>query len=682
MNRLWIAGLAALAVTAAACGGGHGSGPVPSTGNANLPDGVTAPYTGPASLADFAWGQQQLRGAVYVGPAHLSGLALTVVPRQQNAEGLIEYAQEASAPGSPLYRQWLTPQEIAQRFGSSQSDYDAVAQYMTAHGLQVAGWPQRIGMVASGSQSAVESALGAKLGVYEEDGQTFVAPVGTPHFSRQIPVEAIGNLITLHREHGYQLLVPPRAGSNQAYGYSPQQVADAFGFNNAYNAGYSGKGITIGIVATGPFDPADMPTYAARFHLTNYATIQQVAALPQAIANGLSQAGIPTSPPSPAPSPSDVPMYFPYSSDFQSPPPVSTTPCSGSLPGCNPEDGEAQIDTQQAAALAPGSTVNFYLAYNAADCTGVYWPQTCPTAPPGKTGSQYGAPQIGLQEVDAELAQIVADDKADVISISWGEGETQNVGYGFNAQGAGFEPELFAAMTSEGMAIFASSGDNGAAECNTGTSYLAQVCVDYPAGDPNVVSVGGVNAPINELGQLTAPFTAWGTTTSLGTQGSGGGVSTVFAAPAWQKNDLGATMREQPDVSMLADTVTGVAAYGDKGNTFFRGFAALGGTSVAAPQMAAMWALVLQANAGAHPTNYRLGNPAPLLYDIYKSGMNSLSYGNVFYDVVYGSNTMQNPNGAGTIGTLAAGPGYDEVTGLGVPYANRLITAVTSTRVP
>jgi hypothetical protein len=109
--------------------------------------------------------------------------------------------------------------------------------------------------------------------------------------------------------------------------------------------------------------------------------------------------------------------------------------------------------------------------------------------------------------------------------------------------------------------------------------------------------------------------------------------------------------------------------------------------------MAAMWALVVQAckasvtcqasGASGHP--WRLGNAAPYFYSIYQngnlvsggsrpapSGFPYLDYTHTFYDVVYGNNAM--PGVAG----YNAGTGYDMATGLGVPYARHLITAVTN----
>jgi subtilase family serine protease len=392
---------------------------------------------------------------------------------------------------------------------------------------------------------------------------------------------------------------------------------------------------------------------------------------------------------------------FPFSGNFATPPPT-TDSCKGSLPTCNPEDGEAQLDTQQVATLAPGANVDFYLAYNANDCF-VYFPNTCasPAPSPLPTGTtNYGQPQIGIVEADAEIEQAIADNTADVISISYGGGESQQVTYTYNANGVGYEPEEFAALAAEGIAVFVSSGDSGSAECISASGYLPQVCVSYPSGDVNVTSVGGVNAPIDEFGQLTNNITAWGTLTSLGTSGSGGGVSTIFKAPSWQQTAIKATMRTQPDVSMVGDPFTGVTFYMNAGFAD-KGAAPVGGTSVAAPQMAAMWALVLQAckatpacNTGPSGHTYRLGNAAPYLYSIYAaknltgaSFTPHLTYAQTFYDVLYGSNAMA-PPGATPSPTQTAIPGqkamtgYDQVTGVGVPFAGHLIQAITGQTVP
>ncbi len=721
-QRLTAIGAAIAILLTAACGGGRGAGTgVAPTGN------TLTPYTGSPALANFDWGKDQLQGAMLVGPASTDHLQVNVVLKQQNGAGLAQYAQQVSDPHSALYRHYLTPAQIGNEFGARLKDYQSAADYFVSQGLSVAGWPQRLSLSVAGSQAAMERAFGTTFGVYEKDGFHFTAPMSAPHFSRVIPVAAVSNLVSLNRMHRYLIQVPPRANAGNDLGYSPQQVRNAFDYTGAYSRGYDGSGITVGIIGTGPINVSrsnlcadkDLAALSALYNHVRVATVCEVDVTPSGVDAGLVASGIPTAAPAtpnprgtPAPNPGQSPSsMFPYSGSFQTPPPV-TGPnpiCIGSLPSCNPEDGEAQLDVQQSASLAPGATVDFYLAYNASDCY-VFYPNACaatpkPPATPAPNGN-YAAPEIGIVEADPEIQQAIADDKADVVSISYGGGEPQSVDSGFNQNGIGYQPEEFAALAAEGVAVFVASGDSGSAEClSSSGSYEAKVCVGYPSGDKNVTSVGGVNAPINEFGQLSGNITAWGTTNggygqpgSL-SSGSGGGISTIFSAPSWQQSAIGATMREQPDASLLADPLAGVTFYMNSGFTG-GGPGEVGGTSVATPQLAAMWALVLQAcklsacNTGG-PKGYRLGNAAPYFYSIYKGAnlvpssqvsgfVPHLPYAQVFYDVLYGQSSVNNPAGgtATPVPGEKAATGYDLATGVGVPFAGHLIQAVTGQSVP
>jgi subtilase family serine protease len=142
-------------------------------------------------------------------------------------------------------------------------------------------------------------------------------------------------------------------------------------------------------------------------------------------------------------------------------------------------------------------------------------------------------------------------------------------------------------------------------------------------------------------------------------------------------------MRTQPDDALDADTNTGVAVVVDAAPSLGgRQIFAVGGTSVSTPEMAAMWALVLQACKqsaacsanGSGSTPYRLGNPDNYLYEIYG---NPAQYASSFYDVLYGNNALPNSSGSGGLDPgYSAGQGYDLVTGIGVPFAKSLIASV------
>src|SRR5262249_27290894 len=94
------------------------------------------------------------------------------------------------------------------------------------------------------------------------------------------------------------------------------------------------------------------------------------------------------------------------------------------IPTCNQEDGETQIDTEQASSLAYDANVHYYLAYNPNDgCGAIGSP-----CPPGA-----GIPLQGLGELDAELQSAIAENASDILSLSFGGAEDANLGFEFNA---------------------------------------------------------------------------------------------------------------------------------------------------------------------------------------------------------------------------------------------------------
>jgi subtilase family serine protease len=139
-----------------------------------------------------------------------------------------------------------------------------------------------------------------------------------------------------------------------------------------------------------------------------------------------------------------------------------------------------------------------------------------------------------------------------------------------------------------GVAITVSSGDSGYG-------------VEYPAASRYVTAVGGTSLTraSNSRGWTES---VWSTSPS---EGAGSGCSKYDAKPAWQ-TDTGCSNRTVADVSAVADPATGVAVYQTYGAT---GWVVYGGTSVASPLIAAVYAdagtpsaAIPAADAYAHPS--------------------------------------------------------------------------------
>ena len=681
----------ALVGTLSACSGGGGSHAVPSTGKSGnqgaAPSSLTSALYLPAKFTSTATKQS--------APMTVGTLVMHVVVNLQNGPGLAAYAAATSNPTDARYRQFLTASQIGAQYGARASDYAAVANYFASYGLKVGGYPQRLALTVAGTPTQFQSALGTSFSYYKSaEGHTLVAPSGTIHFAKALPVTSIADAImdpvVKHRQFVQGAGGGPQM--NSVGGNTPFQIAAAFDYSSAYSAGYTGQGITIGIIGTGPIDATFGYHDFKAFHATygfpgggvagGSATLTEAPVTAAAAANsedwGLGDSPTSTPPPVTAPCATS-------SSPFADP---SESPTAT----CNPEDYEAQIDTEQAS-LAYNASISFYLAYSNVEC-GTPATNTCAANP----GTGLGYDYQGLALSDDEIQQAIADNNGgntgpDILSLSYGGPEMLNGAYNQNVVGgydpSGFGPSEFAALAAEGVAVFVSSGDDGAEGCAPYSLALETTpCVSYPAGDVSVTSVGGIFVPLNNAGQYTGPITAWGTQTATG-GASGGGTSSITPVPNWQVGtNVPTGFRSQPDISLDGDPESGI---GVLANTDFAGtqVATYGGTSVAAPEAAALWALVLQACAqtpscaragGSKP--YRLGNAAPYFYTVYNS---ATLYPTTFYDVTFGTNALVGCSLNGSCGPAptptpgvgyTAGVGYDLVTGIGVPFARHLIKAV------
>jgi len=170
-----------------------------------------------------------------------------------------------------------------------------------------------------------------------------------------------------------------------------------------------------------------------------------------------------------------------------------------------------------------------------------------------------------------------------------------------------------------GIAITVSSGDNG-----FGT--------EFPAASQYVTAVGGTT--------LTKDGSSRGFTETVWS-GAGSGCSAYIAKPSWQ-TDAGCARRTVADVSAVADPNTGVAVY-DTYRLHPGGWLVFGGTSVAAPIIASMYALA--------------GNGSSVNYGSY-----SYSHRTSLFDVTSGSNGSC---GGSYLCTGVAG--FDGPTGNGTP---------------
>lgn len=218
---------------------------------------------------------------------------------------------------------------------------------------------------------------------------------------------------------------------------------------------------------------------------------------------------------------------------------------------------------------------------------------------------------------------------ATVVTMSWGGMEFPD------------EVAFDSHFQKEGVTFLAASGDKGAG-------------ASWPAVSPSVVSVGGTTLLLDPEGNLIAPETGW--------SGSGGGFSAYFSRPAYQNGWQAGLTRAFPDVALVADPKTGLAAYDSTPCDGQSGWFQMGGTSASCPMWGAIVALANEQRvaAGKKP----LTGSSTAIYNIAgsKNSVGAALYGYFYFDVTLGNN-----------GGFGSAPKFDQVTGLGTPVGTNLV---------
>jgi uncharacterized protein (TIGR03437 family) len=279
---------------------------------------------------------------------------------------------------------------------------------------------------------------------------------------------------------------------------------------------------------------------------------------------------------------------------------------------------------------------------------------------------------------------IVDQNLAPVLSESYGLCEAETF-----ASDAASVRALAQQANAQGITWFAPSGDSGAADCDDAQN--PGLSVDIPASIPEVTGVGGTqfaegagqywNATNDATGASATsyiPEAAWNDSSLEGVpSASGGGASIFFTKPSWQ-NVSGVpsdNARHVPDISLNASpSHDGYLIYSSGSQQV------VGGTSAGTPIYAGVAALLNQylVGTGAQPAP-GLGNINPNLYALYQAVPQA------FHDITTGNNIVTVPcpprNRFGCAASPVgynAGPGYDQVTGLGSVDINTLVTNWTA----
>lgn len=565
---------------------------------------------------------------------------VTIALKPRDPAALAAYAQAVSTPGSSAYHSYLTPAQFAQRFGAGASELAAVARSLRAHGLSPgAVTANHLSVRISGSAAQIERAFSLTFRrMALSSGRQAVVASAAPSLDRQIAgdVQAVIGLSSLAAPKPLSVrpsLLRPAARGRLAGRSQPR-------------------------VATGGPQPCQAASSAAQSQ-GGYTADQIASAYRFSDLFGAGAQGQGKTIAVYELEPNDSQDIAAYQACYGTTASISYVQVDGGA-GSGPGVGEAALDIEQVIGLAPKANLIVYQAPNA----------------------NTDSPGSGPYDL---YSAIVSQDRAQVISVSWGSCEQQQ-----GVSNAQAEAQLFQEAAAQGQSMVVVAGDNGSEDCNAaGGVPDPSLAVDDPASQPFATAVGGTT--LSSLGP-PASETVWNNggnpSALLPVQGgaTGGGVSQIWAMPSYQSGaasplhviqanssgsscgNSGSYCRQVPDVAANADPSTGYMVYWNGSNSAGAlqpsGWQAIGGTSAAAPLWAALLANV-DSSSACRGSTIGFANPA-----LYRAA--SSAYGSYFNDVAAGNNDFTGTNG----GLYPAGAGYDMATGLGTPNAGALASGL------
>jgi subtilase family serine protease len=560
------------------------------------------------------------------GATRLEGVSLIFKRTAEQDAAAEKFLEDLQNPNSPNYHKWLTPEQYADRFAISASDLAKVTAWLQSQGFTVNRTARGRSQVwFSGAVSQIETVFRTEMHHFSVKGESHFANSVEP----SVP-SALGDVVLgvhglsnfrpkarVRRDPSFATSAKPNFNfSGSTHFMSPDDWTTIYDVKALYAAGFDGANQTIAVAGQTDVNNADLDAF------------RTAAALPaRTSANFVRQ----------------------------------LVPNTGAATVFTGDVGESSLDLEWSHGVAKGAKILF-----------VY------------TGNDQNS------NVFDAFTYAIDNNLAPILSMSYGNCE-QNLPPAFLTS----VQQLTQQGAMQGQTVAAASGDFGAADCDTSPGLPAQggLGVDIPGALPYVTSVGGTGFN----GDLANPANFWNSSNN-GANGSaksyigettwndvalvnalsagGGGASILFSKPSWQTgtgvpND-GA--RDVPDIALAAGPnhdgymlcVNDPQASPPQlpcSNGFLDSTGVpdvAGGTSFGAPAFAGIVAILIQ------KTGSRQGNINPALYAVSAANVGA------FHDITSGSNivpcdpaTIDCPTSGTAQYGFSAGPGYDQVTGLG-----------------
>jgi subtilase family serine protease len=631
------------------------------------------------------------------GPSKLEkSVTITVHLKLRDQAGFDKAVEELYEVSSPKFHHWLTPAQIAS-YGATDEDFALVKKELELHGLTTEEADRENAAIrAHGTIAQLESAFQTTVHDFEREGHFFhsnVTPASLTGAAGSL-IKSVSGLSTLPLKSHIAVVKDPKTGKARPFvsvkkgtnpvlsnlftnvcfssaqalqlttqgsislpqatyfgnvygaaslpcGWTPAQLQNYYGLQQAYQAGYQGDGQTIVLV--------DGPAYGSQI-ASDFANFSQWTG-------------------SPAPTKTSFQIIYP-----------DGVPAPYEMEYLSDWTEEADLDVQWAHALAPKAKIVLLILPTEDWSELEYGIQYAVTHKLGNViSNSYGYPEFlwGRHTVQG-FEQTLETAAAAGVTVNFSSGDSGDEGTGGpNLGGASYPATSAYATAVGGTSIDLLNIDGTTSDTGWGTNQNSYLAI---AGNPEPPGVG------------------------LYVFGSGGGESTLINKPKWQKA-LSGNGRQEPDISDIADPYTGVVIVyngqlGVIGGTsaaspVFSAIWSLASEKAKAPlgQAAPLFANL---PTGAINDVLPVSSPDDVVgFYITASGATYWSAAELaaplenttqFYSALwdeYGNNSgVWVVQTFGTDSSLTVAPGWDNVTGWGSPNGYTFISDVAATVTP
>jgi pseudomonalisin len=522
------------------------SGPSAAAAGARAVDGMARQGTvPPAARPEFDLGRSNPN-------LPMERMVLLLALQPGAGARLDQLLTEQHNPASPLYHQWLTPEQFGTEFGLGDDELELVTGWLREQGFTIEEVAAGRGWINfSGAAAQVERAFATEMHDYQLQGAIYHSNAIAPSLPARLLhlVDGIVSLddfpAVLDSASSPTLSEVAPAVTEISHSLAPADFATIYDLNPAYNAGLDGAGVTIAITAVSDIKLADVQVFRQTFGL-----------------------------------PANDPVF------------IHVGPEPGNTGGKN--EREADLDTEWSGAVAPRANIELVISAG--------------------THATRGIELAAQHIVDHNLAPVMSTsfgaceaDMNPTLRHFWHNLYAQAVAQGITAFVASFDSGAATCYPSNATKA-RGVGVNG--YCSTPYN----VCVggtQFDDTDNPGAFWAPTNNPVTKASAISyIPEVAWNESGLVagGSQlwSSGGGISRLYSKPSWQSAPgvPADGKRDVPDVALSA-------AQHDGYNIFQQGqMMPVRGTSAASPSFAGLMALVVQ------KTGKRQGNANPVLYQL------------------------------------------------------------------